>query len=378
MGKFNFKKIYILIFTFFLSIICLIYVKILKNKNFININLNEKHVWAFYVPIWGNPIFDGNYTGWKRKKNKYMPKYIEPPFQMSSKLFPQLGLYSTNDPSLLRQHFNMISEIGIDGLIIQWNGINRTDDSALDINGRTENIINLILNISLEFNIKIGIQLQLYEHRSNSSVYDDLNYIFENFSNHKSYLKFENKPIIFIYDQHETENIFSSIYLHRIKQKPFYLFGSFVQNSNIISAMENGFDGVYTYFASENLKVSSKHSNWNSLKDYCIERGMYFIPTVGPGYDDSNWNDWGHESKRSRERGSHYERMWQSANNNHQNIILINSFNSWAEGTQIEPAINKNGFEFNEERWTNKNGKSNDFLEITLRWVKLFKNVSSI
>lgn len=47
------------------------------------------------------------------------------------------------------------------------------------------------------------------------------------------------------------------------------------------------FDGFYTYFASESFTYGSTWQNWRSLSRFARLNRMIFIPSVGPGYIDT-------------------------------------------------------------------------------------------
>ena len=47
----------------------------------------------------------------------------------------------------------------------------------------------------------------------------------------------------------------------------------------------------------------------------------------------------------NRENGAYYKKMWKAAARLKPAIISITSFNEWHEGTQIESAVKKEGYE---------------------------------
>ena len=53
-----------------------------------------------------------------------------------------------------------------------------------------------------------------------------------------------------------------------------------------------GFDGFYTYFASRTFTYASEWSHWPQLSAFARERGLLFVPSVGPGYDDTRVRPW--------------------------------------------------------------------------------------
>ena len=48
-----------------------------------------------------------------------------------------------------------------------------------------------------------------------------------------------------------------------------------------------GFDGMYTYFASDTFVYGSMPSKWSKISTYCKTRQLMFSPSVGPGYIDT-------------------------------------------------------------------------------------------
>ena len=102
--------------------------------------------------------------------------------------------------------------------------------------------------------------------------------------------------------------------------------------------IDNGFDGLYTYFASNGMTQMSTQKRWGEWARQIHARGGIFIPSVGPGYDDTPVRPWNAGTKRGRENGKYYERGLRAALD-HGDMISVTSFNEWHEGTQIESAI---------------------------------------
>mgnify|MGYP001792251846 FL=1 len=63
--------------------------------------------------------------------------------------------------------------------------------------------------------------------------------------------------------------------------------GLAVEAAHLEKIYNSGFDGMYTYFASDTFVYGSKPMNWNHISSYCKQREMMFIPSVGPGYIDT-------------------------------------------------------------------------------------------
>ena len=105
-----------------------------------------------------------------------------------------------------------------------------------------------------------------------------------------------------------------------------------------------GFDGGYTYFASPTTSYGADPRNWREMSEEAAARGLMFIPSVGPGYNDTKIRPWNSAATRSREGGRAYARAWRAALKADPAAVTITSYNEWGEGTQIEPAEARLGY----------------------------------
>ena len=102
-----------------------------------------------------------------------------------------------------------------------------------------------------------------------------------------------------------------------------------------------GFDGFYTYFATDKFTYGSTWRFWPQLKSIAEQSNTLFIPSVGPGYIDTAVRPWNSANMRLRNSGDYYRNSWKAALQTSPQIVSITSFNEWHEGTQIEKAIPK-------------------------------------
>uniref|UniRef100_A0AAQ4PND0 Mannosidase endo-alpha like n=1 Tax=Gasterosteus aculeatus aculeatus TaxID=481459 RepID=A0AAQ4PND0_GASAC len=105
--------------------------------------------------------------------------------------------------------------------------------------------------------------------------------------------------------------------------------------------LASGFDGVYTYFASNGFSFGSSHQNWKAIKEFCDVNNLLFVPSVGPGYVDTAVRPWNNHNTRNRVNGRYYDTSLQAALSVRPEIVAVTSFNQWHEGTQIEKAVPK-------------------------------------
>ncbi|CAK9066775.1 unnamed protein product, partial [Durusdinium trenchii] len=135
---------------------------------------------------------------------------------------------------------------------------------------------------------------------------------------------------------------------------------------------EGGFDGAYTYFAAEGFTPGSNIKSWKDVAMRFKKIGKIFVPSVGPGYDDTRIRPWNRHNVRQRKDGASYDRMWSAAVTSKPHAVSVTSYNEWGEGTQIEPA--KKHRSWKGERYKSYDPHESTFyLKATRSWSKKFK-----
>ena len=329
-----------------------------------------KNVWALYNPLYGNPGKDGKFIGWRYKKSKYWSNWYEAPLNISSKLYPKKGLYSTHDKTILSLQMQELVDVGINAIIVQWKGFNRSSIYNDETPLFPEESISMILEAAIPYNIQVGVLLQSYEWRSNSSIASDLEYVLKNWSSHKQYLKYDNRPVVFIYDPHDCHNVYYPMEQQKKVYNPFYI-ATFAEEKHIALAVEAGFDAVFTFSPIKSFSKASDIANWNYYHNECRMRDIIFIPAVSPGFNEIQ-TDSSSRISAERDGGEMYKSIWEASLKNNDGIIIINSYNNWQELNNIEPAINRKNYEFTNKTWTGPNGKPEDFLTITKDYITQF------
>ena len=102
--------------------------------------------------------------------------------------------------------------------------------------------------------------------------------------------------------------------------------------------LAGGFDGAYTYFATDGFTYGSTAANWPAMAAFARAHAWLLVPCVGPGYADLRVRPWNTANQRDRERGGYYDRQWEAALAARPPLVGVTSYNEWHEGTQIEPA----------------------------------------
>lgn len=379
---------------FFLIILILISISNLYPSKFIiqspELIKISKQVWAVYLGHFGNPFFDQNYTHWRTPADLTSEHpYKEPPNSHLLSLAPQLGYYSSHDPNAIRKHFQMLNDAGINSILCEWWGSNYTDDSEPYSYGFTDSTFKLLLEESKAYNISVGIKFQPYKSASQSSIYSDFQYILQNYLDHPQYLKISGKPVIVICDPWSSSaNFYFSISNIKHFRSDILFIAEISDRFQIGLSVDEGYFAVFQKYVripfssskgenEEEEEDENQHNllfsdckNWKSFQLISQERGIYFIPSVSPGFNaPGTWK----VRMKSRQNGSAYSEMWKKAIESQSPIILINSFNNWVDGNMIENAMETDRWKMTERTWMSS--KDQDaYIKLTKEWVSKFQN----
>jgi glycoprotein endo-alpha-1,2-mannosidase len=307
-------------------------------KEFVNYKVH-----TFYYGWYGNPEVDGKYRAWNHRiiphfrdticKNESYPGGDD----IGANFYQAFGTYSSNDTAILSKHMQMIKEAGIGVLAISWWGPNNFTDKS----------VKTYLDFAQQFELKLTFHIEpVYE--SANDFKELLEYLYKNYLHHPAMFKHDGKPMYYIYDSgkvkyYEWNKLLGDQDELSIRNSELdgIFIGHWERRRDGEFIIKSGFDGFYTYYASEGFMYGSTSTNWPVLSQFAKENDLIFIPCPGPGYSDTRIRPWNNRNTKARENGAYYERMFMNAVNLNPDFIAITSFNEWHEGTQIEPAIPK-------------------------------------
>ena len=314
-------------------------------KNKVNYSLH-----TFYYGWYGNNETDGLIRHWN---HDILPHWSDkswddkPAYKggndIGANFYPELGCYSNNDSVIIKKHVQMIEEAGIGVISISWWGEGSYED----------NNVLLIMNLADKKNIKVNFHLEPLENRTARSTIEMIKTIISKYGNHSALYRLNGKPLFYVYDSYlipkeEWSNFLSKGSINSIRgtELDSHIIGLWVNEGEDDFFIDGGFDGIYTYFASDGFTYGSSKENWNYLSSWADIHNKIFIPCVGPGYSDSRIRPWNKHNFKDRDKGEYYDKMFDSAIKSNPRIIGLTSFNEWHEGSQIEPAISKISGEF--------------------------------
>lgn len=321
--------------NFLLLLTCLFFSKTFAQKE-------RDKVQIFYYGWYGNQQTDGGLQHWN---HEIIPHWNNPKWNnlghykggndIGANFYPALGNYSSNDKKIIEKHMQMMKDSGVGVVVISWLGKDSFTDKS----------VVKYLDAAQRFGLKIAFHIEPF-YKTIIELRDQLSYLVKTYSQHPAFYKKDGKPMYYVYDSYKiapeewskllSENGEKTV---RNTELDALYIGLWVEKNDSSFFDTSGFDGFYTYFASEGFVFGSTTSNWKTMAEYAENHHLIFIPCVGPGYSDTRIRPWNEANFKSRENGKYYEKMFDAAIQVNPEFIGITSFNEWHEGTQIEPAI---------------------------------------
>ncbi len=334
----------------------------------------ESRVHAFYYPWYGNPEVDGEYRHWRHDQMGDVPDRRTYPGgdDIGADFYPALGCYSSADPVIVQKHMLWAERAGVGTFCVSWWGIGSPEDVLLP---------SLFKSAGFH-NMKISLHLEPFPGRDPASLREALAHLLGRFGDHQALYRLpgDGRPVCYVYDSYLTPpDAWAELLTPdgsltiRGTDLDVIMLGLWVGEDDGPALRDGGFDGTYTYFATDGFTYGSTTANWCELADYSRENGLLFVPCVGPGYADLRIRPWNGANQREREGGDYYRRMTAVAVDLASVLIGLTSFNEWHEGTQIEPAASRAlpDFTYRDYRPLGPNA----YLDLTADWVGDYRRV---
>jgi hypothetical protein len=280
--------------------------------------------------------------------------------------YPAGGCYSSRDPETLRRHMDQLRQAGVGSVCVSWWGEGSFEDRALPG----------VLDAAAAAGLRVSIHLEPLPGRDAAVSRAALASLLERFGDHPALWREVGggRPLVFVYDSYlsppdEWRRLLTAGGDLSIRGTDLdcVMIGLWVESGHGRDLLAAGFDGAYTYFATDGFTFGSTAANWPGMAAFCRDEGLLFVPCVGPGYADLRIRPWNGANQRDREDGAYYERLAAAALAVRPPLVGLTSWNEWHEGTQIEPAqpAAAPGFTYHDYGDLGPRG----YLELTARWT---------
>ncbi|MFZ4826869.1 MAG: endo-1,3-alpha-glucanase family glycosylhydrolase [Phototrophicaceae bacterium] len=237
--------------------------------------------------------------------------------------------YDSLDGGVQGRQIQEAQSAGIDAFIMSWFGSKN--------NNLTQQVFTSMLNQAGGRGFKMGAAVDLVDpgyFTSEQEVISEMSYLINDLANHGAYLRYNGKPVIYIYNQgryslSQWQNIRAAV----------------DPNHNTIWLSEGTttqyiptFEGLYLF---NSAWSSSPASTARQFKNATTNAGgTFFAPTAHPG-----WNEDALAAGRSnptaakeRDNGTFLRNSFNGAAQGGTDVILIVSWNEYFENSHIEPS----------------------------------------
>ncbi len=324
---------------------------------------------AFYYPWYGNPTVNGAWSHWEGPG-------FNPPRSISSDYFPQLGPYSSTDPTVVAQHMAWLRQAGVGVIITSWWGPGSFTDRA----------VPLLLETAHRYGIKVAFHIEPYGGRTFKTLVDDIRYLYERYGSSPAFFRSratsryspssEPKGMFFVFCVGFEGNCDSGTpvraeywkaatdAIHGLPEGALMIGAS--QRSNVV--LDGHFDGLYNYITLD-LAADGGFSWARDLPPQAL-----YVPSVIPG-NSAQRIGYAPRTLVKRHDGQTYYEQWTAALGAgvRPELVTITSFNEWHEGSMIEPialgATDGAGYDYADFGAIVPDG----YLELTRRWAQTFQ-----
>ena len=302
----------------------------------------DQTVLVHYMPWYASkPV--GGHWGWHWTMNHFNPDAVKTNGQreVASHDYPLIDLYDSSDPDVLECHVLLMKLAGIDGVIIDWYGIEKFRDYA-EIHRNSKLLLKHVKRARLRF--AICYEDQTVKHMVEGKVLPKqrdvehgqkvLKWLSENWFSDNAYVKINGRPILLVFGpQYFTKDQWDQI-LSGVPRRP--LLYALPHLSEQIGA-----DGAFGWPPVAGDREITR-TVWRQYLDALYARRnarQSVISVAFPAYRDiykqaQLHNGYGSIDGRN---GQTFTETLDLAKKSDSQIVQIATWNDYGEGTVIEP-----------------------------------------
>jgi len=287
---------------------------------------------AHYMPWYVAKPYSGHW-GWHWTMNHFDPESsVTGRRSIASQFYPLIGPYDSADPDVLEYHLLLMKLAGIDGVIVDWYGLQKFNDYAL-LHERTLKLVEQISRLRMKLVICYEDQTiprlvdggRITANQRVTHATAEINWLADHWFQLDSYVEMDGRPVLLSFGHSGLSDREWTDCLTGLKSPVSYFSEHFRRNG-----AAGAFDwpvpskGVQ---ATDAFLRSAKH--WTHAIPVAVPRfvDVYKVARVSAGYD-----------RIEDSRGATFRQTLQRALAAKTAVVQIATWNDWGEGTVIEPS----------------------------------------
>lgn len=243
--------------------------------------------------------------------------------------------YVSRERATIERHVAQAQAAGIDAFVTSWYG-------PQEENNQTETNFRRLLDVAQVqgFYATVDFELTSPFYTSQTDVVAALRYLLDTHAQHPAFLRYGGKPVIFFWRQQSYDVATWSALRQQVDPAHTTIWIA----EGVDLAYQDAFDGHHLYNITWNPPTDPAHTAAKfrrRIDEYNTTHGAsrLWIATVMPGYDDTHIAGRAGTYIHPRHNGAYYRQTWEAAMASSPDMIVVNSFNEWREGTMIEPSV---------------------------------------
>ncbi len=285
---------------------------------------------------YGTPPVDGAYLGWGAP-------HRAPPEDLATAAYPAGGPYSSADEQVMTRQMADAVDAGIGVLVLRWWGRGSEADARLPA----------LLTHGAAAGIRLALQIEPYPGRTPATVAADLAYLSASYGGRAALLRARRPgasadaaelPVVYLRDAAasgtaaqwraaldglrgvDADAVVVADGLGAAAVSEAHVDGTYLWSLPSAHTAPAGAAHAGDAAASLAAQAAAAHAD-----------GGLAVAVVAPGLDALRAVP-GSAAYRNRRDGAFYDALWGAALDAGADLILVRSFNGWAEGSQLEPA----------------------------------------